>query len=230
MPGATLIIEGPDGERHEIAIEQLGLSDSRAQMAELTKIAKSLDLPEDSTEEQILAKLSEKPDPTLDAEKVAKALGIDKADEASIVAKAAELAEVKPLADGDVAVKKADLNQLTADAAKGAKAADELKQSKFDVAFQKALDEVRIDAKDETKVRLQKLYDVAPDETLADLDARPKLVNTEAHGHGDKPGEAPEGTDPERFDLDEAAKTKMVEDKIDYETAINRVLADRSRS
>lgn len=233
MPKAMLTIETPSGEELEIAIDELpaewaALSDSRAQMSDFTKIAKALGLADDADEDSILAKLADHA-PTFDATKVAEALGIDQSDEDAIVTAVTELRESKPAAD-EVSIKKADLDQLTTNAARGAKAADELRQMRFDSAFSDALRAGRVDAKDETRERFGKLYDLDPDTTVETLASLPKVVNTEAHGSGAGKGEAPEGVDPDRFDLDRAAQALVISEKIDYETALGRVLAERSQS
>lgn len=230
MP-AKLTIEGPDGEQVEITIddldlEALALSDSRAQMSDFAKIAKALGLAADADEDAILAKLADRA-PSLDAAKVAEVLGIEKADQDAIVTAVTELRDAKPSAD-EVSVKKDDLDQLTADAAKGAKAADELRQMRFDRALSDALKGGRIDGKDETKERFQRLYDADAEATLDMLASLPKVVNTEAHGSGEGKGEAPEGVDADRFDLDRAARAMADEKDISYEAALGRVMADRS--
>ena len=235
---ATLLIETPAGEQIEVEIhdprlDTLPLSDSRAQMPDLKKIAAALGLAEDASEDAILTKLAERP--SLDAAKVAEALGVEDADEAAIVAKAKELAdggeasvEDRARAEGKVVVKVTDFEQLTADAAKGAQAADELRQMAFDSAYKAALDGGRIDGKDETKQRFQKLYDADSEATLETLANLPKVVNMTAAGSGEGKGETPENVDADRHDLDVAARSRAADKDIPYERALSQVLAERS--
>lgn len=240
MEPQRLKIVTPTGEELDIEIDSVQLSDSRAQMTDLQKIAKALGLAEDTSADSIVAKVTELADSnSLDADAVAKALGAEKTDQEAIVARAKELAdgsetrslEDRAKAEGKTVVDTKTFESLKDGAAKGIEASDKLKQMAFDAAVDKAIDEGRLDAKPETRERLKKLYDVAAEDTLADIAARPKLVNTKPKGDGTEPEEAPEGTDADRFDLDVAAKKLMSEDKdLTYEDAIDRVVAERSQS
>lgn len=244
MADAVLTIDTPEGPI-EIPISGLDLdaaavSDSRPRMPDLKKIAKAFGLSEDASEEQILAKIAERAEAqSLDATKVAEALGADKADEDAIIAKAKELAdgsteqslEDRAKAEGKRVVTDSDFSQLVSDAAAGRKASDDLKQARFDNEYKTTLDEVRVDAKDETRERWQKLYDLDADATIDALKALPKLANTDASGTGKNAGEAPEGVDQDRFDLDQEVRAYQADhDGVSYEDAIDRVLAKRSAS
>ena len=245
MPDAVLFIDTPEGHTIKIPIDGLDLdaavlSDSRAQMPDLKKIAKALGLSEDASEDSILAKVAERAeDQRLNAAKVAEALGITETDEDKIVAKAKELAdtgEEKSLEDrakdeGKRIVTQSDFEALKADAAEGKKAADQLHQSRFDTAFADALKAGRIDAKDSTRERFQKLYVADADSTIETLKELPAAVNTSSHGSGSGPGEVPEGQDADRAELDQEVRAYMADhDGVDYAAAIDKVLAKRSLS
>ena len=243
MADHVLTIDTPEGEI-EFSVSALIngelLSDSRAQMPDLKKIAKALGLSEDATEETIVAKIADRAEVRgLDPKVVADALGLDDtSDNDKIVSKAKELAdsgEEKSLEDrakdeGKVVLDADGYNALKADAKRGAEAADQLKQSRFDAAYDKALREIRVDSKDETRERFQKLYDAAPDLAIEQLDAMPKLANSSAAGSGQSTSDTPENVDEDRFDLDQEARSLMADKDLTYEQAIDRVLADRSRA
>jgi hypothetical protein len=128
-------------------------------------------------------------------------------------------------AEGKTVLKKDDLIQLTADAKAGKKASEELHQGKFDTAFSAALDEVRVDAKDETRESWQKLYDKAPEETIERLAALPKLASTKARGSGKADNEVPEGVHEDHEKIDRKVKDKIKEDpKLTYAEALDIVL------
>lgn len=89
MAEHLLIIETPEGEEIEIAISELAcLSDSRAQMPDLKKIAKALGLAEDANEETIVAKITDRVEVRgLDPSKIAEALQIEATDEETILSR-----------------------------------------------------------------------------------------------------------------------------------------------
>lgn len=236
MPGATLTITDEAGETQTVELTDVALSDSRAQMPELTNIAKALSLDEDADEAKILEAIGAKP--ALDPAKVAEALGIEAHDEDAILKAISDRPEGEEIDLEKVAsdkglklVKADDFDELVSNAAAGKKAADELKQSKFDTAFDKALSDGKVDAKSETRERFQKLYEADADTALAVIEGLPKIVSTEARGSGEGKGDAPEGVDADRFDIDKAAQALMADDKeLTYEDAVRKVMTDRSES
>ncbi|MGH2954870.1 MAG: phage protease [Thermoanaerobaculia bacterium] len=172
-----------------------------------------------------------------DLAKIAEALSLDKeADEAAILAAVSELSrEPEPVAlskqaeaEGKVVLDKDALDQLRSDAKAGAEAKEELFNQRFELAYDKALSEVRVDAKDETKADWHALYEAAPDVTLARLDALPSLANTEGRGSGDRTNTEPEfegePADEERVELDRRARDYMTEHELE-DTTDNYVLA-----
>jgi hypothetical protein len=217
-------------------------SDSRRRMPDLTKIAKALGLKEDTDEAAILEALKGRPSlseiaeklgieievadgDSLDTEKLTEAVktaieeGGGAADEKSLEDRAKE--------EGKQVVENAEFAELKRDAAAGKKAADELHQAKFDTAFDKALSGVRVDAKDETRERYQKLYDADAEATLELLENLPKLARTDARGSGGTEGDVPDGVDEDRAKLDRRVKAYMREhDLSDYAEALDKVLAE----
>jgi hypothetical protein len=213
-------------------------SDSHAQMAELATIAKALGLDEKASEEDVLAALGK----TVSLKDLGETLGIEIAEDAEpdkVLEDAKAKLEEKPAeqsledrakAEGKKLVDADEFAETKRKAEAGERAEKELRQQKFDTAFEKALDEGRVDAKDETKERLQKLYDADAEACLEDLDNRPKIVNTEARGSGKSrdAGEAPEGVDQESFELDQRVKAYMDEhDEPDYDKALDKVMREK---
>lgn len=194
-------------------------------------IAKLLGLDEAATEEQILDALKSKLAAS-DTAEIAKALELkDDASGEEIVAaiKAKDddgtevTAEERAEAEGKVVFTKSDAADLKRMASAGQKAADELHQSKFDTAFEKALDGVRVDAKDETRERWQKLYDADADTALEALDNLPKLASSTPRGSG---GGVEDDDADDRTKLDRKAKAYAKEHKVSYEDALDAVLED----
>ena len=211
-----------------------GASDSRRRMKE---IAKLLGLDEAATEEQILEALKGR----LDSKSIAKALDLkDDATEQEILdaikakgeTEPAESLEDRAKAEGKDDLDKDTVYTLRADSKAGREAADKLHQREFDDAFDKALNDpkgARVDAKDETRERYQKLYDKAPEETIETLDNLPRLVNGKPSGSGGGPGvngEAPDNVDEERFELNQKVEDRMVADDCTYEEALKKVRAE----
>lgn len=196
------------------------------------KLIKLLGLDAEATDDQIVEALSSK----LDNSKLLKALDLKEdasADDmvAAIQKLGAEDTEVsledKAKAEGKVVVDASEWTETKANASAGKAAAAELKQDKFDRAYTKALDEVRVDAKDETKAEWQELYDLAPAQTLKRLDALPKVANSKPRGTGEGGGaEAPDGVDEERFELNEKVESRMAKDDCTYEEALRKVRAE----
>ncbi len=196
-------------------------SDSRRRMDFLAKISKALGL-EDADEEKVLEALTGR----VALADVVSALELDDADDVTdndklveaVKAKfAADKGEEKSLEDrakeeGKEVVSKARLDTLEEKAEKGVKAEAELHQAKFDTAYDKALEGLRVDAKDETRERYEKLYKADAETTLETLEKLPKLAPTEARGKTGKPGDAaPEGVDAERHELDQKVKAYVKE-------------------
>ncbi|HEY0391045.1 MAG TPA: phage protease [Solirubrobacterales bacterium] len=207
-----------------------GASDSRPCMKE---IAKLLGLDEAATEEQILEALKAR----TGTAGIAKALDLkeDAAEQEildAIKAKAepeTESLEDKAKAEGKIVLDAKDVAALQADSKAGKEAADKLHQRDFDDAFTKALDAVRVDAKDETRETYQKLYDKAPEETIEILEKLPKLANTSGRGGSGDGGsgkEAPDNVDEDRFELNEKVEARMAADDCDYAEALRKVRAE----
>ncbi len=130
---------------------------------------------------------------------IREALALDKStDEAAVLAKAKELATAKPPAiagapiktlaelateHGAVVLTAADHASLTANALAGAAASRELKESRFEAAFDKALeDPAGARVTPAMKDNLKALYDAQPDLTLKTLDSLPVMVSTTPSG------------------------------------------------
>lgn len=219
-------------------------SDSRPGMKELLeKLAKALKLDGDVDEEKVLEAITEladreEPEAKLPSELV-EALDLDSDADADAATKAVKsLAEKASKADkpsvpkGKELLDKDELATLRADAKAGREARDELHQGKFDQAFANCLDEKRVDARDETKERYQKLYDKAPEETLETLENLPKLLSDTARGSGARPSgpdEIPAGLDEERYELHEKVVVYMREHRVDdYEKALEAVVKEEA--
>lgn len=127
-------------------------------------------------------------------------------------------------AEGLTVLTAAEVTALRETADQGVEALKQLKQSRFDTAYDKALKAGRVDAKPETRERFTKLYELDADTTLETLKALPQAIklNTTGAETGDAPA-APEGTDPDRHTLDMRAKALMAEDKtLSYDEAAIR--------
>lgn len=198
----------------------------------MKKIAKILGLSDEATEDQIVEALESRGD----LSKVRTALGIaEDADTDAVVKAIEDASEEKTLEDrareeNKVLLDATQVQELTEKAERGDKAAKQLHQNAFDAAYDSALDELRVDAKDETKERFQKLYDLAPAETLATLADLPKIASDKPRGSG-KPaaGEVPDGVDEERYELHQEVLAYMDEhDESDYVKALNKVQKARA--
>jgi hypothetical protein len=201
----------------------------------MKKIAKLLGLKDDATEEQILDALKGRPD----LEKVLEALELKAEATTEEILEAIESAKVdkdeNPEVDLDAAAKKEgkvvlsadEVTSLKADAKAGKEANDKIFNRDFNDAYESALDEIRVDAKDETRKEWRELYELAPEQTLKRLGALPKLAKTDADGKGGggADGEAPEGVDESRFELDKKAKAYEKEHKVSYDEALDAVIA-----
>ena len=109
--------------------------------------------------------------------------------------------------DGTMTLSAEQLAQLLLDANAGATAAVTLAQERFDTAWRKALDEGR--AAPSQEETLKTLHSENPDLAIKTLDSFVKIVPTRPAGSGDggaAGGAAPEGMDPDRFQLHTEAK------------------------
>ncbi len=217
-----------------VSVVAASASDSRPCMKET--LIKLLGLDAEATEEKILEALKAK----LDRSDILKALDLkDEASDEDIVTaiKAAKEAadedgtslEDRAKAEGKAVVDAKKYEQTVADAKAGKEAADKLHQREFDDAYKACLDGVQVDSKDETRKEWQELYDAAPEATLKRLKGLPKLASTAPSGKGGGPGaggEAPDGVDEDRHELNEKVKARAKEDKIPYEEALELVLAE----
>jgi len=185
--------------------------------------------------------------PDFDTKKLATALGVDD-DETKILAAVADLkaaAEKIPetpdlkvlaaanpdvvlLTKGEHAKLKGEADAAGALAVRVQSLETETAEAKFTLAFDTAFNEGRLDAKPETRTLYKDLYDAAPEQALKLLAAAPKIVNTVPKGTGGSAdaGDAPEGTDPESYELDKRVTAYMAEHKInDYVIALSAVTA-----
>lgn len=177
------------------------VADSRAQMPELSKIAQALELSDDASEEQILDAIKEatkEPEAPKTLDKLA-----DEQDK--------------------VVLSKDTVDQLVADAKAGAEAARTLHEQRFTQAFDKALSQGRVDAKDETRENFKGIYELDADKAVALLDSLPKVVNTEPKGSGGSDGDVPEGYDRDRYLLSQKAEAYAEEHNVDFITALEKV-------
>ncbi len=189
--------------------------DSREAMPDLLKtLAKLHGLPEDAPEAKVL-----------EAVTAAKA----KADEPAPTSTDTKTLEAQAAAEGKVLLDAAQVTQLTADAAQGVKASQDLATMRFDTAYTKALESGRLDAKPETKALHAGIFAVDPDRSIALLESLPEgVVNLTAKGEGGDHSETPttlDGAeiDPESVKLNKAVKARMAEQGEDYITALNAV-------
>lgn len=238
MPRGRLTIDTPEGERtfeiDDVNLDELDLSDSRPRMTDLQKIAKALGLSEDSSADDVVAELAKRHT----VADIAKVLGVEAETKEQLVEKVEELkgsdADEKSLEDrakdeGKAVIAKSDLDELKDQAARGAAAADQLKQDRFDRTFSEALRGGRVDAKPETKERFQKLYDADADTCVETLEKLPKVINTRPAGSGQSTPDVPENQDEDRAQLDKEVRAFMSEhDEADYGVALDKVLAKRA--
>lgn len=175
-----------------------------------------------------------------DLSKIAQALQLDAdADEAKILTAVRELAKPDPAdtktlaemakAEGMIVLSATDHATLEADAKAGRDANTKLFLRDFHDAYDKALNEGRLDAKDETRAEWLELYEAVPETTLKRLAELPKAVNTTAQGAAGAPGDVPEGHDPDRYRLDQRARQIMGEKNCDYMTALDEAVAETER-
>lgn len=138
-----------------------------------------------------------------------------------------ESLEDRAKAEGKVVIESDQLNDL-----KGRLEATEksLADTEFDRAFETALNEQRVDAKDETRQRFHTLFEKDRETTLDLLKNSPRLVNSEAKGKGgsEEVADAPEGVDPDSHALDREVRAFMAEHSEDsYTVALDKVLATK---
>jgi len=201
-------------------------SDSRRHMARtpeqtLATIAEHLKLDADADEAKILEAVEAQG--TTIAELEAK---VDEAKDGNETKTLEEQAK----SEGKVVLDSGAYNELKTGAAAGIEAKQKLSDQRFDTTFTKALDEVRVDAKPETRDSYKTLYEADPDTTISLLDSLPKLAGTSAKGEGGSKAltDAPEGVDTERFQLDQDVKAYMAEHKeTDYTVALDAVMAEQ---
>lgn len=189
--------------------------DTRATMAPLTKIALALGLDENADEATCLAAVEQAKTPasptpvTLDA--------------ATLVVEQA----------GSVILSKDDHDKLTVDAAKAGALETRVvtleadaKAQRFTLAYDKALDEGRVDAKPETRDAWKAQFDATGDNALTLLSTLPQVINlATSGGRTQEPGDAPADVHPDSFQLDQKVQAYLAEhDGLDYPTALNRVL------
>lgn len=175
---------------------------------------------------------SRPPMPDIDTTKLLEALGVDEPDEAKLLEAVEKLKadaaaksdppaapDLKTLAAdaGKVLLDAAQLAELQQNASEGAAAAAKLREQTFTLAYDKAMTEGRVDAKDETRELHRGIYDVDAERSLKLLASLPKVVNTAPRGTGGGAPDVdvPDGADAERFELDARAKAYMLEHKTD---------------
>lgn len=198
------VIEDPNGDA----------ADSQPVMPDLEKIATALGLDTAATEAQILEAVetakAAKPEPkTLDAQAAdAGKVLLDKDEHDRLKATEAAKSELD-----------ARVQTLEKNAADGA----------FDIAFTKALEDGRVDAKPETRTRYRKIYDLDADVAIDTLTNLPKIVNLDGSTVTERDqtaGAAPDGHDPESYELDQKVQAYLGEHPdLEYSTALDRVLA-----
>lgn len=211
---------------HRRAHASGGRADSRRAMPELTKIAEALGLNADADEPTVLSAIG-----TL----------ADQATKANDPATLLAAAPIKTLTDalkeqGLVALTAAEHAELKADALAGKSAAEDLRVTKFEQAYEKALHNPagpQVDTSEETKTEWRQLFDAAPEVALKRLAALPPLVSLAAKGHGgsgDGPDLSGEGYEDGQVDDDRAAvlveaRKLAAEKNLDIATAARMVLA-----
>lgn len=172
------------------ATDSPGESDSRNQMPELGNIAVALDLDESADEATVLDAIKNRPEPET------KTLEEQASDEGKVVLDADKVAE------------------LEQGMSEGKAAKDALDKMRFENAYEKAANEGRVDAKDETRELHEGIYAVDPEKSLKLLETLPKIVNLDGpDGDGGAPASVEsefegEKVDPER--AEELAKAKQL--------------------
>ncbi len=163
--------------------------DSRGQM-DLKALAKTLDLPEDSDEATLLAKVEElaKPPAPAPAEGETDTKALTRTNE-----------------DGTISLSAEGYADLLKNANAGAAAAKQLSELTFNTAWTKALSEGRAAPSQEAAVK--ELYDLNPELAVKTLDSFVQIVPVKPTGSGEgAQTEAPNGMNPERYQLHTEAK------------------------
>lgn len=158
------------------------LDDGEVTLAPTRAVVETMELVAEGTG----ATLSDTPRqmPVLDDIKAKLGLAAD-ADDAAVLAAISETPKTKTLAElaqeeGKVILDATDFGKLSADAASGAAAAKELRETKFDTAFDKALSEGKVTPAQ--REHFVALYDGSPDVTLKLLDDLEGKVNMAPQG------------------------------------------------
>lgn len=126
--------------------------------------------------------------------------------------------------EGKILLDSGQYEDLQARIKVGEDAAKQLHEQTFVAAYDKALEEGRVDAKEETKSNLRELYDANPAVTLDVIAGLGKVVTLDsAKGDGGESADVPEGVDADRFELDRKAKSYAAEHNVDYVVALSKV-------
>jgi phage I-like protein len=252
LASAPTVLDGPwhPGAYQLDADATLRPSDSRRQMetAEIKRLAKALGLAEDATEAKVLEAIAAlKAEPAgPDVRKLAKALGVDEtADETKLLDAIADLRkapepdpagtpdaktlEQQATAAGFVMLTKAQADSLNAAATEVPALKQTLKEltdARVEETWKRewnaAVDDLRVAPAEEEPIR--ELYDANPEATLKMLAARPKIVNDRRRSSGKGDRVAPDGVDPEQWELDQRVQAYMLEHPgTDYIKALGAV-------
>lgn len=209
-----------------------GVSDSPPQMPELTKeilLATGL-----SDEQATTVLAADDPAKALSTAVEANKAAAAPTPPASETKNLAELAK----AEGKVVLDASQLIKLTADAAAGAAAAQELHTSKFERAFDEAVENGRV--LPASKSTFELAYGVQPAETIKQLGELPSVLHVTLDGETGHTASTSNATaaqraevkgekftiDDERAELDRKATELARSEGIEYEDAIERVLAE----
>ncbi len=181
-----------------LAAESPSPRDSRGQM-DLKALAKTLDLPEDSDEPTILAKVTElkeakPPEATPSPGDAGKSTETED--------KSKQLTRTNE--DGTISLSADAYAQLLSGANAGAAAAKMLAEQTFTHAWEKALSEGRAAPAQQETVKA--LFELDPELAVKTLDSFVPIVPVKPTGSGEGPAEAPDGMDPERYQLHIEAK------------------------
>lgn len=180
---------------------------------------------------------------TLDAPKttnIAKALSLDEtAGEAQILSAITTLQQAPDLKvleahatnHGKVLLDSAMVTELQSRASAGDKAKSDLHEQRFAIAFDKAMFEGRVDARDETKTLHRGLFESNPELALQNLASLPRVVNVVPTAadvrtleHEEAAADVPDGYEAERFLLNQRAEAYLAtHPDVDYLTAVEAV-------
>lgn len=201
-------------------------ADSRPAML-TSDILKTLGIEDEDAQKKILDLASAE---TPDEKKVLEAIEAAKPEPKKEDEPPTKTLEQQASEEGKTVLETKRLNKLELDAAAGREAMDTLNTERFETGFQLACDEGRaVAAEKETQAHF---YSLDADATLKALKERQPMVNVKPIGRNVSTDDldAPDGVQPQAFQLDQEVKAHMVEKDMkpeEYVTALHQVEAKR---